>query len=293
VAYLYRFFGAENLERFATARYNAPRPVWYYLPIVAGGMLPWTPFMALWIGPMRDAWRRRAVDPTVLRLAVWAAAPDLAFYSVSTVEARLSRTLATRRFTTMLLVLFGVAALTLAGLGTAPEGETLRYAWERRRGNPAVEPANAGTATATFTAPTVSAETVFRFRLTVRDPHGARDRDSVDVTSKLTEYNYATRNSTCLHGNWHTAPFITYRNCWNIDIQHIVNVSIEDLFAGRLCKVSATCRTWLEIAGLGRLTNDLKSSIMVKAAEIKNIYECGGTLQVGSCPADKESTDRR
>ena len=79
VAYLYRFFGAENLERFATARYNDPRPIWYYLPIIAGGLLPWTPFMLLWWPAARDAWRRRAVDPTVLRLAVWAAAPLLVY----------------------------------------------------------------------------------------------------------------------------------------------------------------------------------------------------------------------
>ena len=52
-----------------------------------------------------------------IQSAVWAAAPDLAFYSVSTVDALLSRTLATRRFTMTLLTLFGVAALTLAGLG--------------------------------------------------------------------------------------------------------------------------------------------------------------------------------
>ena len=64
---------------------------------------------------------RTAGDPAAsipaIQSAVWAAAPDLAFYSVSTVDALLSRTLATRRFTTTLLALFGVAALTLAGLG--------------------------------------------------------------------------------------------------------------------------------------------------------------------------------
>ena len=64
---------------------------------------------------------RTAADPAAsipaIQDAVWAAAPDLAFYSVSTVDALLSRTLATRRFTTTLLALFGVAALTLAGLG--------------------------------------------------------------------------------------------------------------------------------------------------------------------------------
>ena len=82
VAYLDRFFFAENLERFATARYNEPRPVWYYLPIVAGGMLPWSPFMLLWAPALRRAWRQRQLDATAVRLALWAAAP-LALYTVS------------------------------------------------------------------------------------------------------------------------------------------------------------------------------------------------------------------
>ena len=64
---------------------------------------------------------RTAGDPAAsipaIQSAVWTAAPDLAFYSVSTVDALLSDTLATRRFTTTLLALFGLAALTLAGLG--------------------------------------------------------------------------------------------------------------------------------------------------------------------------------
>ena len=81
-AYLYRFFGAENLDRFATARYNAPRPIWYYLPVIAGGLLPWSPFMLLWGPAMRNAWRRRVADPAVLWLVVWAAAP-LLLYTLS------------------------------------------------------------------------------------------------------------------------------------------------------------------------------------------------------------------
>ena len=80
--YLERFFLAENLERFATDRYNAPRPAWYYLPIVAGGLLPWSPFMILWVPALRRAWRRRTLDSRALRLAVWAGAP-LAFYTLS------------------------------------------------------------------------------------------------------------------------------------------------------------------------------------------------------------------
>ena len=81
-AYVERFFIGENLERFATARYNDPRPIWYYLPIVAGGLLPWTPFAVLWGPALGRAWRRRRVGAAELRLAVWALAP-LAFYTLS------------------------------------------------------------------------------------------------------------------------------------------------------------------------------------------------------------------
>ena len=81
-AYLERFFIGENVARFATARYNDPRPAWYYVPIVVGGLLPWSPFMALWWPAIRTAWRRRRIPVVELRLAVWALAP-LAFYTVS------------------------------------------------------------------------------------------------------------------------------------------------------------------------------------------------------------------
>lgn len=81
-AYLDRFFFAENFDRFATDRYNDPRPVWYYLPIVAGGMLPWTPFMVLWVPGLRRAWRRREFDTRAVRLGIWAAAP-LLLYTLS------------------------------------------------------------------------------------------------------------------------------------------------------------------------------------------------------------------
>ena len=81
-AYVERFFVGENLDRFATARYNDPRPVWYYLPVVAGGLLPWTPFTVLWLPALGRAWRERRAGAAELRLAVWALAP-LAFYTIS------------------------------------------------------------------------------------------------------------------------------------------------------------------------------------------------------------------
>ena len=83
LAYLDRFFIAENLDRFATTRYNAPRPVWFYLPIILGGLLPWSPFVLLW-GPMirRGFSDGIARATTGLQLGWWAVAP-LAFYTVS------------------------------------------------------------------------------------------------------------------------------------------------------------------------------------------------------------------
>jgi 4-amino-4-deoxy-L-arabinose transferase-like glycosyltransferase len=83
LAYLQRFFIGENVERFATERYNAARPFWYYGPIVAGGLLPWSPYMVLWWPGIVDMIRtRRAPSLITLRLIVWAVAP-LVFYSLS------------------------------------------------------------------------------------------------------------------------------------------------------------------------------------------------------------------
>ena len=82
-AYLDRFFIAENFDRFATSQYNDPRPFWYFAPIVVGGMLPWSPFMLLWIPTIARAVRRRlAGSVNAVRFGWWAAAP-LLFYSLS------------------------------------------------------------------------------------------------------------------------------------------------------------------------------------------------------------------
>lgn len=81
-AYLELFFIGENVTRFTTARYNDPRPIWYYLPIAVGGLLPWSPFMVLWWPGLRTAWRERRMPAIELRLAIWALAP-LAFYTLS------------------------------------------------------------------------------------------------------------------------------------------------------------------------------------------------------------------
>lgn len=78
--YLESFFVGDNLERFATDRFNDPRPIWFYLPIVLGGMLPWTPLGAAAVPPAIAALRnRQGLSQLTWRLWVWALAPLLLF----------------------------------------------------------------------------------------------------------------------------------------------------------------------------------------------------------------------
>jgi 4-amino-4-deoxy-L-arabinose transferase-like glycosyltransferase len=81
--YLQDFFVGENLERFATDRFNEPRPLWFYLPIIAGGLLPWSPFALLWIAPALAALAGHyRPSAWTVRLLAWAGAP-LIFFSLS------------------------------------------------------------------------------------------------------------------------------------------------------------------------------------------------------------------
>ncbi len=84
LGYLHRFFIGENMERFATDRYNEPRPIFFYIPILLGGALPWSPFMGAWIHEAVGRWNRRvpAGSPLGRTLIVWAVVPFL-FYSLS------------------------------------------------------------------------------------------------------------------------------------------------------------------------------------------------------------------
>jgi 4-amino-4-deoxy-L-arabinose transferase-like glycosyltransferase len=81
--YLNSFFVADNLQRFATSRFNDPRPLWFYLPIVAGGLLPWTPLAVVALPRMFARSRARPwMTPLTARLFVWTIIP-LAFFTVS------------------------------------------------------------------------------------------------------------------------------------------------------------------------------------------------------------------
>jgi 4-amino-4-deoxy-L-arabinose transferase-like glycosyltransferase len=81
--YLSGFFVGDNYERFATSRFNDPRPWWFYVPIAAGGMLPWSAMTIMWLGPiLQFLTRRRDVGTVDLRLVLWAVIP-LAFFTLS------------------------------------------------------------------------------------------------------------------------------------------------------------------------------------------------------------------
>ena len=51
--YAWRFFVGENVERFATSTYNTWRG-YIYVPIIIGGLLPWSAFGLLWARPVSE-----------------------------------------------------------------------------------------------------------------------------------------------------------------------------------------------------------------------------------------------
>ena len=83
-AYLQSFFVGDNLERFATDRFNEPRAFWFYLPILAAGVMPWSAYLI--VLPCRPAMdvlrRRRRLTDDEWRLLLWAVLP-LLFFTIS------------------------------------------------------------------------------------------------------------------------------------------------------------------------------------------------------------------
>jgi 4-amino-4-deoxy-L-arabinose transferase-like glycosyltransferase len=74
--YLTGFFIGDNLERFATDRFNEPRPWWYYGPVIVGGLVPWAPFLLLGAGTLgRMLSGRGGAGSLETRLALWVVVP--------------------------------------------------------------------------------------------------------------------------------------------------------------------------------------------------------------------------
>jgi 4-amino-4-deoxy-L-arabinose transferase-like glycosyltransferase len=82
--YLQSFFLGDNFERFATDRFNEPRSLLFYLPIVLGGMLPWTAYLlvAPRVAVMDLFHGRRRLTVSEWRLLLWAGMP-LLFFTLS------------------------------------------------------------------------------------------------------------------------------------------------------------------------------------------------------------------
>ena len=83
-AYVQSFFVADNLERFTSERFNDARPFWFYLPVLLGGLMPWSVYLVAFSGDGLVRLRRRALrlNDTDWRLLIWAAMPVL-FFTVS------------------------------------------------------------------------------------------------------------------------------------------------------------------------------------------------------------------
>ena len=83
-AYFQSFFVGDNLERFTTERFNDARPFWFYLPVLLGGLMPWSVYLVAFSGDALARLRRRALrlDDTDWRLLIWAVMPVL-FFTVS------------------------------------------------------------------------------------------------------------------------------------------------------------------------------------------------------------------
>jgi 4-amino-4-deoxy-L-arabinose transferase-like glycosyltransferase len=83
-AYFQSFFVSDNLERFTTERFNDARPFWFYLPVLLGGLMPWSVYLVAFCGDALARLRRRTLrlSDTDWRLLIWAAMPML-FFTVS------------------------------------------------------------------------------------------------------------------------------------------------------------------------------------------------------------------
>jgi 4-amino-4-deoxy-L-arabinose transferase len=80
-AYVDSFLVGDNLERFTTTRFNDTRPIWFYLPVIAGGLMPWSAFGVGAAAAGLASLARRQWHPSRddIRLLSWAVVPTLFF----------------------------------------------------------------------------------------------------------------------------------------------------------------------------------------------------------------------
>jgi len=79
--YLYDFFIEKNLGSIGSPEAVHQEAVYYYIPILAGGFLPWTVFLPLTLVHI-FRWRRGTARPETLFLLLWAGSMFLFFSAV-------------------------------------------------------------------------------------------------------------------------------------------------------------------------------------------------------------------
>ena len=91
------------------------------------------------------------------------------------------------------------ANVPLDGTGSSDpnigDGDTLTYMWSQTGGTPSVTLSGSGTATASFNAPVVAADTELTFMLNVTDARGGSDTDSVTITVRDSASNAPRANA--------------------------------------------------------------------------------------------------
>lgn len=72
-AFLHYFFVTQQVSRFLSAgSFNNPTPVWFYLPVILIGFLPWSLFVIQAIQQAcRHVWQERHAHQTMLFLLLW------------------------------------------------------------------------------------------------------------------------------------------------------------------------------------------------------------------------------
>ena len=73
------FFIHEHFQRFLTTVHHRYQPIWFFLPVLLGTMLPWSPFLP---AALRKVWRERGTHVQTLFLLLWAGV-IFAFFSES------------------------------------------------------------------------------------------------------------------------------------------------------------------------------------------------------------------